>query len=132
MLHARVNQGLELLALGAAEQRQPLLVDALSGTGRTLGPPGASPAFAAQSPRPLHALPSQEWVIGHRGWGGGQRLGGGGVTVGGARAAEQWLPGLPCVLVLLHVDGDLGLWRGKGHVGLFHPALHLANPFQVI
>lgn len=118
VLHACAHQGVELLPLGAAEQAESLLRDPLGRAARSLGTTRPTPALPAQPPRPLHALPPQQWVI--RGMGGrgrgGQWLGRGGVAMR-TRATEQRLSELPRVLIVLHRDGHLRLMRRK-HVDM--------------
>lgn len=105
VLHARAHQGVELLPLRAAEEREPLLADALSGAAWPLGPARAPAPLAAQASRPLHALAAKQRVLGG---GCGRWLRGGGVTVG-AGPAQQGLAALAGVYTVLHTDGHLGL-----------------------
>lgn len=110
VFHPRSHQSVELLPLGAPEQGQPLLADPLCRAARTpLGRTGASTPLPAESPCPLHALPSEQRVVrgvGRRGDG----LWGGGVTMS-AGPGQQRLSGFSGVLVVFHCDGYLGLWR---------------------
>lgn len=65
MLHAGAHQRVELLPLRAAEEREPLLADALGRAARALGAAArAATTLAAEPPRPLHALAPQQRVLG--------------------------------------------------------------------
>jgi len=99
VLHAVLDQLVQLLALRPPVQVEPLLWDAIGPAGRLGGLP-------AEPPRPLHALLPQQRVL--------RLVAGGGVPVG-----LLLLPGLPSLallLALLHVDGHLGLGRQGGGV----------------
>lgn len=109
VLHACADQSVEFLSLGASEQAESLLADALGGAPHSLGPAGAPPTFTTQPSRPLHALPPQKRVVHDlwRWWWGGW-LGWRGVTMK-TGAAEQRFAGFTRILVVLHRDGHLRL-----------------------